>query len=122
MASRKFCLKMNLASRIEGWLNVWDLDSHLEYRLFSDGNQPTPNWEAKYMVLLTDISSLSCHDSEESANQIRYQTYPRLRLDGGKEEFDKRWGYETLESIKENAFQHTPEGFFFVCPISLHFS
>ena len=35
-----------------------------------------------------------------------YKERRRIRLDGGKAEFDKRWGYETLESIKENALQH----------------
>ncbi|KAH3798369.1 hypothetical protein DPMN_151968 [Dreissena polymorpha] len=31
---------------------------------------------------------------------------PVIRLDEGKREFDRRWGYEALESIKENTLQH----------------
>jgi len=27
---------------------------------------------------------------------------PRIRIDSGKDDFDKRWGYTALESIKEN--------------------
>ena len=34
----------------------------------------------------------------------------QLRIDGGKQEFNKRWGYETLESIKENSVHHSPFG------------
>ena len=32
-------------------------------------------------------------------------TTTAVRLDSGKSEFDKRWGYETLECIKENVLQ-----------------
>lgn len=35
-----------------------------------------------------------------------YKRRQHMRLDGGKEEFDRRWGYETLQSIRENANQH----------------
>ncbi|KAK6167266.1 hypothetical protein SNE40_021339 [Patella caerulea] len=110
MAVGKYSLKLHLPGRIEGWLNIWEVDHHQECRLFYDGIQPSPVWEAKFVVLQTDISSLTSHNTEESANHMRYQSYPRLRLDGGKEEFDKRWGYETLECIKENAIQHSPRG------------
>ncbi|XP_050417640.1 ras GTPase-activating protein nGAP isoform X4 [Patella vulgata] len=108
MAVGKYSLKLHLPGRIEGWLNIWEVDHHQECRLFYDGIQPSPVWEAKFVVLQTDICSLTSHNTEESANHMRYQSYPRLRLDGGKEEFDKRWGYETLECIKENAIQHSP--------------
>lgn len=33
----------------------------------------------------------------------------KKRLDDGKQEFDKRWGFETLKSIQENARQHQDE-------------
>ncbi len=36
----------------------------------------------------------------------------RIRLDGCKEDFDQRWGYLALESIKENVIQHSPYGEF----------
>ena len=30
-----------------------------------------------------------------------------MRVDAGKEDFDKCWGYEALESIKEHTMQTT---------------
>ena len=36
--------------------------------------------------------------------------YTKVRIDGTKEQFDKRWGYEALECIKENVLQHSPLG------------
>ncbi|XP_041369244.1 ras GTPase-activating protein nGAP-like isoform X3 [Gigantopelta aegis] len=103
---RKFQID-SFPCRIEGWLNVWELDSDASRQAFRDGSQPLVMWERFFCVLLQDIGVLTCHRTEEFADErMRFKTLRRIRLDGSKIEFDKWWGYETLESIKENAYQH----------------
>ncbi|XP_033727185.1 disabled homolog 2-interacting protein-like isoform X4 [Pecten maximus] len=92
-------------SRIVGWLNVWDTDCDIERN--TDGSQPCIPWEPSFLVLRQDLKTLTCHKQEEGADdQPSLREVPSIRLDGSKREFDKRWGYEALESIKENAIQH----------------
>ncbi|XP_064615899.1 ras GTPase-activating protein nGAP-like isoform X3 [Liolophura sinensis] len=103
-----------LPGRVEGWLNVWELDRDDDRLAFADGVQPLPLWNPRFCVLLHDGSTFTCHPSEDVANMSDLSCsgdLETLRLDCGKEEFDKRWGYETLQSIKENAIQHSPEDF-----------
>ncbi|PVD22436.1 hypothetical protein C0Q70_18248 [Pomacea canaliculata] len=79
-----------------------------EKESFADGHVPTITWDPCFCVLLEDMGKLTFHGSEEIAEErVCYKQRRRLRLDGGKEEFDKRWGYETLQSIRENALQHS---------------
>ncbi|XP_046331942.1 ras GTPase-activating protein nGAP-like isoform X6 [Haliotis rufescens] len=108
MAGKRTVTIESFPCRVEGWLNVWELDHDFERRVFGDGHQPLPQWEPFFCVILQDIGSLTLHLREEFAEERSgFRPLRRIRLDGGKPEFDKRWGYETLESIKENAIQHT---------------
>ncbi|XP_067661735.1 ras GTPase-activating protein nGAP-like isoform X2 [Haliotis asinina] len=108
MAGKRTVTIESFPCRVEGWLNVWELDHDFERRVFADGHQPLPQWEPYFSVILQDIGSLTLHKREEFAEERSgFRPLRRIRLDGGKPEFDKRWGYETLESIKENAIQHT---------------
>ncbi|ELT88292.1 hypothetical protein CAPTEDRAFT_206549 [Capitella teleta] len=97
-------------SRAEGWLNVWELDSHAEQRLFDEGKTPKPVWEPHFCVLSFLHKKLTHFRTEKAAEESQRSEEPplKVRIDGGKDEFDRRWGYLTLESIKENVIQHSP--------------
>ena len=49
------------------------------------------------------------YDFFQAAEESQRSEEPphKVRIDGGKDEFDRRWGYLTLESIKENVIQHS---------------
>ena len=62
------------------------------------------------VVLICRWSSelvLLFQEAEEIPGLLRL---PVFRLDEGEGQFHRRWGYETLEIIKENAEQHDSEG------------
>lgn len=56
-----------------------------------------------YLARVDIIASVSTQVSEGRSGGLK-----RVRLDGSKAEFDRWWGYETLQSIKENVLQHGP--------------
>ncbi|XP_013414527.1 uncharacterized protein LOC106176527 isoform X2 [Lingula anatina] len=102
--------KMPFPSRIEGWLNVWVLDKPEETVLFENGNIPAPKFEPAFCVLLQEQHNLTMHRTEKIAEErCPSSNVPVLRLDEGKAEFDLRWGYEALESIRENSLSQTPK-------------
>ncbi|XP_056010607.1 disabled homolog 2-interacting protein-like isoform X9 [Ostrea edulis] len=103
-------------SRIEGWLMVWDASDELTAKLWSYGPSiPAIPWEPSFCVLREDLKTLTFHNQEEGADdQPSLVVLRRKRLDDGKQEFDKRWGFETLRSIRENAKQHQEEHL--LCP------
>ncbi|KAL4218592.1 hypothetical protein ACF0H5_021182 [Mactra antiquata] len=73
----------------------------------TEGRSPYPIFEPFYCVLRQDLKTLQCHRSEEMTEDLPGLVHlPVVRLDEGKRDFDRRWGYETLESIKENSIQH----------------
>ncbi|XP_076436636.1 uncharacterized protein LOC143276119 isoform X3 [Babylonia areolata] len=99
----------NLPLRVEGWLQVWEVDEAERKDLFADGNVPVPDWEPSFCVLLEDMGKFTFHGSEEiAAERMGHKPRQRLRLDGGRAEFDKRWGYVTLASITETALHPDP--------------
>ncbi|XP_069121628.1 ras GTPase-activating protein nGAP-like isoform X2 [Argopecten irradians] len=105
MASLSEKVVIPFPSRIVGWLNVWDTDCEVGRNI--NGSRPHIPWEPSFLVLRQDLKTLTCHRQEEGADdQPSLREVPTVRLDGSKREFDKRWGYEALESIKENAIQH----------------
>ena len=59
-----------------------------------------------YLIIIIIIIIIIKHPLQIAAERVSHKERRQIRLDGGKAEFDKRWGYETLESIKENAMQH----------------
>lgn len=113
-------------------------DQTAKLRLFGSTAPPIP-WEPSFCVLREDVKTLTFHKQEEvtsaslcSKNKQKFRVIfldtllsfdvsqgadelPGLvvlrkkRLDDGKQEFDKRWGFETLKSIQENARQHQDE-------------
>ncbi|XP_064648830.1 uncharacterized protein LOC135501040 [Lineus longissimus] len=95
--------------RIEGWINVWDADPTLSATLFNDGKRPVAIWEPHFCVIWQDDNSFTQYRTEKEADQYRSSTnLNHIRLDGGKQEFDQRWGYEPLESIKEQMLNYSP--------------
>uniref|UniRef100_A0A8W8L6M2 Uncharacterized protein n=1 Tax=Magallana gigas TaxID=29159 RepID=A0A8W8L6M2_MAGGI len=97
--------------RIEGWLMTWDAshDQTAKLRFFGTTAPPIP-WEPSFCVLREDVKTLTFHKQEEGADELPGLVVLRKkRLDDGKQEFDKRWGFETLKSIQENARQHQDE-------------
>ena len=54
------------------------------------------------------IGALRAYFTFQEAEEIPgLRRLPVYRLDEGKGQFRRRWGYETLEIIKENAIQHS---------------
>ncbi|XP_053381615.1 ras GTPase-activating protein nGAP-like isoform X5 [Mercenaria mercenaria] len=94
-------------SKIIGWLNIWDVHGDSIQRHLTDGRVPQPKFEPFFCVLRQDLKTLQCHRSEEETEDFPgLVRLPVVRLDEGKRQFDRRWGYETLECIKENSIQH----------------
>ncbi|GAB1610932.1 hypothetical protein Ahia01_001380000, partial [Argonauta hians] len=92
--------------RVEGWLNVWEYDARAyDDQSLGETYPEMPNWEPKFCVLLQNIKKFYHYSSEEQAKDVGYKDLPRIRIDGGRDEFEKYWGYDTLESIKENTVQ-----------------
>lgn len=101
--------------RVEGWLNIWDwhrsflgrgYNAH-EYddQSLSESYPEFPDWQPRFCVLLQNIRKFYYYSTEEQAKDLGHNDLPLVRLDGGKEAFIKYWGYDTLDTIKENAFQ-----------------
>ncbi|XP_078324419.1 ras GTPase-activating protein nGAP-like isoform X8 [Crassostrea virginica] len=102
--------------RIEGWLMVWDASHDETAKLWALGpSNPLVPWMPSFCVLREDLKTLTFHEQEEGADDSPGLVVLRKkRLDDGKQEFDKRWGFETLKSIQENAKHHMEEHL--LCP------
>ncbi|XP_022254506.1 uncharacterized protein LOC111088496 [Limulus polyphemus] len=54
-----------------------------------------PRWEPFYCVLLQDVCTFTHYPTEEmSIGDRLFVDLPRVRLDGGRQAFRRRWGYE----------------------------
>lgn len=73
--------------RIEGWLDVCDKPPEPGIR----GSSPAA-WEPYFCVLLQDVQTLTAYRSEELS--VGDADLPRVRLDGGAQDFRHRWGIE----------------------------
>ncbi|XP_052790770.1 uncharacterized protein LOC128224771 [Mya arenaria] len=79
-----------------------ELEQQLAY-----GQAPVPVFEPYFCVLRQDLKTFQCHKSEKSFEELPgLVRLPVVRLDDGKRQFDRRWGYETLQRIWENTVQH----------------
>ncbi|KAH9498955.1 hypothetical protein Btru_004043 [Bulinus truncatus] len=103
---------------VEGWLHVWDVDHDLERRLFSAGRHPVPKWEPRFCVLTIEDCLLTFSKTEQTDSD-QNDKVKLFRLDGGREHFHRRWGYNLLDIIAENAVLHctdTDEDMDNTCP------
>ncbi|KAL8596988.1 hypothetical protein ACOMHN_054719 [Nucella lapillus] len=73
-----------------------DVNEDEERELQSGGHVPVfPEWEPSFCVLLQDMGKFTFYGSEQIAAERSCPIRRRkLRLDGGKTEFDRRWGYD----------------------------
>ncbi|KAK6979421.1 hypothetical protein BgiMline_020402 [Biomphalaria glabrata] len=85
----------------KGWLHVWDVDLDLDKRLFCAGRHPKPLWKPEFCVFRTGDCILNFSQTEQTDSDQNDQTQVS-RLDGGREHFHKRWGYNLLDIITEN--------------------
>ncbi|XP_035827397.1 uncharacterized protein LOC101849787 isoform X2 [Aplysia californica] len=94
------------ANIVEGWLNVWEIDHELENHVFGAGRYPTPRWEPHFCVLTSDASKIEFLKSEQERVEDEKTEVScgctRVRLDGGREHFERRWGYKTLAVLRED--------------------
>ncbi|GAB6021953.1 hypothetical protein CHUAL_006114 [Chamberlinius hualienensis] len=82
--------------RIEGWLNVSDSEINLAHypRMWKE-DPDLVFWEPYFCVLVQDDRTLTTYRSEEmSVGDHMLPELPRVRLDGGRQAFRSRWGYD----------------------------
>ncbi|XP_014662237.1 PREDICTED: uncharacterized protein LOC106805233 [Priapulus caudatus] len=82
--------------QVEGWLKLADAPGctkHLGYRSIIDHRQAPPQWRRCFCILFVEERVFAGFNCELAS---RLESSSTLRVDGGQSEFNRRWGFTSI--------------------------